>query len=140
VKQQWEKAFGIEVELQGQEWVSYYNSLVEGTFLAGGLSWHSRVRDPIYNLSLFKHKEDKLNVSRWENPEFSRLLNQAEEEIDAESRGNLLVKAEQLLMDEMPVIPIYFLTVSYLKNSRLENVYVSDINEIDFAMARKIVD
>lgn len=139
VKEQWEKTFGIQVVLEGQEWVSYYNSLVEGNYLAGGLSWHSRVHDPIYNLYLFKYKEDRLNISRWENAQYKTLLEDAEEQVDPSLRKAILTQAEQLLIDEMPVIPIYFLSVSYVKNKQLENVYVSDINEIDFASARKIV-
>lgn len=40
-------------------------------------------------------------------------------------------------MEEMPVIPIYFLTITYSKNPALKDVYLSEINEIDFAFSSK---
>lgn len=136
VQQQWQQAFGIEVVLDPQEWTTYYDNLTSGNFLAGGLSWHARIRDPIYNLQLFACKEDRLNISNWEHPVFQELIEDAIEEPDLTIRSDYLKLAEAFLMEEMPVIPIYFLSMSYAKNPLLENVYLSEINEIDFSRAR----
>ena len=137
VQQQLKEALGIEVTLDGQEWVKYYDNIVHGNFQIGGLCWHSRIRDPIYNLHLFKHKNDLLNVSRWENTRFQQLIDEAENQVDQAARDEALREAESLLMEEMPIIPVYHLTVSYAKNPLLKNVYVSEINEIDFTWTYK---
>lgn len=137
VQQQWQNVFKIQVKLDPQEWTTYYDNLSNGKFEIGGLSWHSRVRDPIYNLQLFKYSDDRLNMANWENQEFQKLIDGAQGESNLQKRQTLLEKAESILMDEMPIIPLYFLTISYAKNSLLDHVYLSDMNEIDFAWAVK---
>lgn len=135
VQQQWQDALGIVVELDPQEWTTYYDNLANGNFLIGGLSWHSRITDPIYNLQLFTYESDRLNMSNWEHPHFQELMGQAQREQDPTKRLAFLEEAEALLMEEMPIIPIYFLSVSYAKNPALKGVYISDINEIDLTRA-----
>jgi oligopeptide transport system substrate-binding protein len=137
VQQQWQNVLGIRIKLDPQEWTSYYDNLTSGNYLIGGMSWHSRIRDPIYNLQLFKYAKDRQNISSWEHPDFQKLIDAALNEPDQETRLHLLKDAEALLMHEMPVIPIYFLTLSYVKNSALKEIYISEINEIDFTWARK---
>lgn len=137
VQEMWQKTFGIKIELDPQEWTCYYDKLCTGDFLIGGMSWHSRISDPIYNLQLFQFKEDRLNMSNWENVQFQKIVSQAQQEPDENLRQALLTKAEEILIDEMPIIPIYFLSISYAKNFALQNVFVSEINEIDFAFAHK---
>ena len=123
------------MRLEPQEWTTYYANLTSGNYLLGGLSWHSRIDDPIYNLQIFKRKEDRLNISKWENGIYQTLLTEAQQEVDPELRNALLLEAEELIIDEMPVIPIYFLTVSYAKNAQLENVFISQTNQLDFSRA-----
>ncbi|MDR2576758.1 MAG: hypothetical protein LBC42_01775, partial [Puniceicoccales bacterium] len=48
------------------------------------------------------------NFSRWKNAKFSGLLDAAGQEANAKRRHELLQKAEEILLDEMPIIPIYF--------------------------------
>jgi oligopeptide transport system substrate-binding protein len=43
--------------------------------------------------------------------------------------------AEKLLMEEMPVIPLYFTSICYAKKKNLKNVYVSELNQLDFKWA-----
>lgn len=137
VQQQWQKALSIEVRLDPQEWTTYYDNLSSGKYEIGGLSWHARISDPIYNLQLFKYASDRLNMSNWENDEFQLTLQEAQEEVDSRRRLALLKKAETILMEHMPVIPVYFLTISYAKNPQLEDVGLSELNEIDFSRAWK---
>ncbi|MCC5832707.1 MAG: peptide ABC transporter substrate-binding protein [Chlamydiales bacterium] len=137
VQQQWQNALSIEVKLDPQEWTAYYDNLTTGNFEIGGLSWHARISDPIYNLQLFKYADDRLNISNWEDRAFQTTLKEAQEESDPLKRLALLEKAETILMDEMPVIPIYFLTISYAKNPQLKGVCLSELNEIDFSRASK---
>ncbi len=132
IQQQWQQTFGVDISLDPQEWTTYYDNLCSGNYLIGGLSWHARIRDPIYNLQLFKYSEDRLNISNWENGEFQALLDSAEQQRDPAVRLEILAEAEAFLMEQMPVIPIYFLTVSYAKNPQLKGVYLSELNEIDF--------
>lgn len=135
VQQQWQEALKIRVKLDPQEWTTYYDRLSSGELLIGGLSWHSRVKDPIYNLQIFKYRNDRLNMSYWEDSYYQQLLTSAQEELNFEKRDSLLSTAESYLISQMPVIPIYFLTLSYAKKDNLENVYLSETNTLDLSRA-----
>jgi oligopeptide transport system substrate-binding protein len=38
-------------------------------------------------------------------------------------------------MEEMPISPLFFLTVSYVKNPRLKGEFLSGLGDIDFRWA-----
>lgn len=135
IQQQWAKTLGVQVHIEHQDWKSHYGKLQSGDFQIGGMGWTSWLRDPIYILQTFRYKEDGVNMSRWEDPRYQQLLSASEEQIDPIKRKECFHLAEALLMEEMPVIPLYFTTISYMKNEQLEDVYVSELNEIDFRWA-----
>ena len=86
-------------------------------------------------LETFRDRTLATNMSRWEHPLYKAYLTQSDYEINIHKRNELLLKAEELLMEELPVIPVYFRTVSYMKNPKLESVFVSPLMEIDFKKA-----
>jgi oligopeptide transport system substrate-binding protein len=45
------------------------------------------------------------------------------------------MQAEKLLIDEMPIAPIYFYTGSYMKKPYVKNVQISALADIDFKTA-----
>jgi len=135
LQQQWNQAFGINIKLEQQEWKVHYGKLQKGNYQIGGMAWQSWLRDPIYIMQTFREKADGINMSQWENKEYQKLLSAAEQEIDPVKRKAYFNKAEALLMEEMPVIPVYFTTIAYAKNPRLENVYISELYEVDFRWA-----
>ncbi|MFS8630738.1 MAG: hypothetical protein LOD92_06240, partial [Bacillales bacterium] len=52
-----------------------------------------------------------------------------------EKRLELLKQAEAIIMDEMPVIPIYFYTYNWVQNENLKNVSVTGLGDIQFKWA-----
>lgn len=137
IQQQWQQHLHVKVKLVPQEWTIHYDNLSVGNFTIGGMSWHSRISDPIYNLEVFKFRNSGLNMSKWESNEFQQLLDRSNHAINQEQRETLLHQAEALLMEEMPVIPIYFLSLGYAKNPHLHDVLLSELNQIDFKSAYK---
>ncbi len=135
IQEQWENAFGIQVKLEQEEWKVHYQKLLSGNYQIGCMSWHSWLRDPIYIMQTFRYRFDGINMSRWENPQYQRLLDAAEQESNKEKRRAIFFEAEKLLMEEMPIIPIYFTSICYAKKNGLKDVYVSDLNQIDFRWA-----
>ncbi len=135
IQEQWEKAFGIPIRLENEEWKVHYQKLLSGNYQIGGMSWQSLLRDPIYIMQTFRDRFGGINMSRWENLEYQRLLDAAEQETDKEKRRALFYAAEKLLMEEMPVIPIYFTATSYAKKKRLKDVFISGVHQIDFRWA-----
>jgi oligopeptide transport system substrate-binding protein len=84
---------------------------------------------------VFKYKVASTNNTNWENPKYIDLLNQSALCRDSEERKGLLREAEQILMEQMPIIPIFHYAMNYLQCDRLEEVAVSPLGQIDFRWA-----
>lgn len=126
---------GVKVKLRHTEWKVHYSNLMQGDFCIGGMMWHSWVRDPIYILQTFRSKDDGINMSRWQNTEFQEILAASDRETDENQRKKLLSAAQSLLMEEMPVMPIYFTSTAYGKSENLRNVNVIESSILDIRHA-----
>lgn len=135
VQQYWQKALDIKVELKQSEWPVHFTSIQKGNYQIGLMGWTTFICDPIYMLQTFKHKSEMANMSRWENFEYQRLLDIANETLDLKGRNQAFIEAESLLMEEMPVIPLCFMNLEFLQRSELIGVNMPPSGEIDFKYA-----
>lgn len=132
IAQEWEKTFGIKVELSGSEWNVFSSNLARRQYQIGGCTWYFLYNDPSYALDCFKELSNRHNSPQWENKEYQKLLEAAEKETKKELRIAYLKKAEKILLDEMPIIPIYSLKLKYLMNKNLKGIYISSMGQVEF--------
>ncbi|MFT4551677.1 MAG: oligopeptide transport system substrate-binding protein [Chlamydiales bacterium] len=135
IQQQWKKAFNVDVELDNMEGKVFLDKRRNGEYQIANGSWIGDYSDPINFLEIFQHKTDSVNNTGWESEEFRELLNQAKQESDIAIRNEKMHIAEDLLMDEMPVAPIFFYTYCFLKQKNVKNVHLSDIGHLNFRSA-----
>lgn len=139
VQQAWNKTFGIKVQLQSYEWNTFIERLAQHNYQVGGRGWVSDLLDPMTLLELYKFTNDSdlggNNDTQWEDAQFIKLLNEATETADLETRNRLLVEAEALLMDNLPIAPLYHSTACYLKKPYVKGVYLSELCDLDFKKA-----
>ena len=138
IQEQWNRAFGIQVQLLASEWKVHLNTLQQKNFMIARLGWVADFNDPINFLEVLKYESGGSNHTGWMNPRYTELLNSSAREADPKMRQEILLEAEALLMDELPVAPVYFLTFSYVKSDKLKDVYVSPLGGIDFRWAKLI--
>jgi ABC-type transport system substrate-binding protein len=62
------------------------------------------------------------NRTGWVNQQFDNLVESAYKEVDEDKRNQLMFQAEEILLDELPIIPIYFYTWKMLISTRVENL------------------
>lgn len=136
VAQQWAKALDIEVEFIAAEWNVFTANLFNGRqYQIGGLIWFYLYNDPIYVLEFFNDLSNPYNVPQWINPYYLKLLDLADNETDVGKRRQHLKEAELLLLEEMPVIPVYNAYHKYVKDSRAKDIYFSELGMVDFKWA-----
>jgi oligopeptide transport system substrate-binding protein len=135
IQQQIHEALGLQVEIEQSDFPVHFNKLAKGDFCIGEMGWISWLRDPIYMLDTFRNRSFATNMSKWEDSRYQALLEKSDHEIDPIKRKEYLHKAEELLMEEMPVIPICFITLTFMKNPDLHDVYVSPLKELDLRYA-----
>lgn len=132
VQQQWKKAFGIEVRLEGLE-VKYFNEKVNRfDYQISASNWFADFSDPVNFLDAFKYRTNSSNKTQWEHPDYIKLLDASDHEKDPITRKAILKQAEALLMDQMPVSPLFFATYSYLKNPHISGVLLSHLGLLEF--------
>lgn len=135
VQQEWKKALGITVRLEGIESKIFFERLNQKKFQMAIGSWYADFRDPINFLEVFKSKNNTTNNTHWENERFTKLLNKSDKEADSEKRLSLLSKAQGILMQELPVAPLFFGSFNYVKKEELLGVYFCDLGYLDFKYA-----
>lgn len=135
IQSEWKKNLGVDVKLENKEWKQFLDDLHEGRYQIGRFGWIGDYSDPVNFLELFKEKNGSLNDTHWESPKYKALLEQSATESDPEKRTAILKQAEQILMDEMPVMPIYYYTNSWIQNEKLSGVVIDPLGTIDYKWA-----
>ena len=113
IQQMWKSELGIEIELHNQEWKAYTSTREAGEFDILRASWIGDYDDPNTFLSLGE-TDNGNNHTNWSSAEYDRLIKLAAHTQDPEARKAIFQKAEALLLEEMPVIPLYFYVTSRL--------------------------
>jgi len=126
------KTLGIDVQIQSFEWNILSDQLIHGQFQLASTLRHSMYEDPLYFLDIFREKNCSYNFSRWENKSYQELLSRASSTFDMKAREDSLRAAEKLLIDEMPVIPIYMETCKFLVSEELRGYSITRSGYVDF--------
>lgn len=140
IQEQWHQALGIKVKLENKEWKVFLDELRLQKFQIARMGGLANINDPIAFLDFYRYLSSVNNYSQWTNSQFSELLGYADLCMDAEKRIALLKEAEKVLIQEMPIIPIYFYTGAYLKKPYVKGIYVSELNDLDPKWAYVEVD
>ena len=120
VQQMWKSELNIKVELRNQEWKIYLDSRRRKDFEICRASWIGDYNDPTTFLNLWLGKST-MNQSGWENPHYDALITQASDPDYSENRFSLFAKAEQILIEEAPLLPIFFYKRASLQDPRIVN-------------------
>jgi oligopeptide transport system substrate-binding protein len=112
VQQMWQINLGIEVELVNQDWKVYLNREMIGDFQISRAGWIGDYEDPNTFLDLMRPNRGN-NKTGWENMEYDALVEKANTINNQAERYKLLYQAEEILIKNMPVIPLYTYVRAY---------------------------
>lgn len=135
IQNQWLENLGLRVKLENKEWKVFLDELAHGQFQVARLGGIANYHDPLSFLDTFRQKDHFSNYSSWSNESYCALIERAENTLDIMEREKILRQAEAILMEEMPVMPIYFYTGSYVKQPYVKGVYLSDLSDMDLKSA-----
>lgn len=122
IQQMWKEELGIDIGLYNQEWKVYLATRKERNFDIVRASWIGDYVDPNTFLSLIT-SENGNNHTNWGNEEYDQLIQKAALTQAPQARMELFQKAEAILIEEMPVIPIYFYVRSTLIDESVQGWY-----------------
>ncbi len=113
IQEMWKKALNIHIALENQDWKVYLDSQRTLNYQIARAAWIGDYLDPNTFLELFM-SDNGNNRTGWSNARYDALLRAAASTQDQPSRFAIFQQAEALLMEELPLIPIYIYTRNFL--------------------------
>ncbi|MEC5127531.1 peptide ABC transporter substrate-binding protein [Verrucomicrobiales bacterium BCK34] len=121
IQDMWKKNLGIEnVKIENQEWKVYMATVDEMRYDVSRLAWIGDYVDPTTFLGMWR-TGDSNNRTGWGNPDFDRLYKESFFISEPKERYATLQKAESILLEELPILPVYWYTRVYLLHPDVEN-------------------
>jgi oligopeptide transport system substrate-binding protein len=113
------RAIGVEARIAQTESQILFADLNARNFQVGFVSWIADFDDPLTFLGLFQSKTGAQNYGDYANPAYDALLAAADREPDGRRRAAILARAEQRMLDDEAVAPVYFGVSRNLVNPRV---------------------
>ncbi|MCC6422790.1 MAG: peptide ABC transporter substrate-binding protein [Phycisphaerales bacterium] len=134
VQHQWAKNLNVSVGLEGLEIKVFRERLHNKDYAIARASWIGDYNDPsTFTDKYLSYSEN--NDSAWANTDYDRLCKAAAVEVDAAKRLKMLADAESILLQEAPIIPIYYYVNAYLFR---DNVHGLPLNPRNMVMLQSI--
>lgn len=116
-------AVGLNVEQDTKEWAAYLQSLTDGDFQMGRLGWIADY--PTLDNFIFPnfYSTADNNYSRYNNPEVDAAIDDARKIADEDERKDAYRKINQMVADDMPIIPIMFYAHQHVASDRVNELY-----------------
>lgn len=135
LQEMWKDYLNVDIKLLNQEWKVYLATESAGDYQISRGGWIGDYVDPNNFLDMFLCGGGN-NRTGWCNEEYDRLiLEVAPSQSSHEERLAVFQQAETMLLDDMPIIPVYTYTSVKLVDSSVENL---DGNILNQAMYKDI--
>jgi len=110
----WKQTLGVQTRLANEEWKVFLQNrklkVLTQVFRGG---WIADFDDASSFLDILR-SFDGQNDGAYANPAYDDLLAQAQQEADPQRRRSLLQQAERLMLDDAPILPIYYYESKHL--------------------------
>lgn len=124
IQQMWKENLGIDIIISTEEFAITLGNLRDKNYEIARMGWTGDYNDPMTILDTHL-SYGAINFSGFDNIEYDFLIDLAKSTADMEARMDALSKAENILMDEMPIIPLYYRADSIMISPNIKN-YVLD--------------
>jgi oligopeptide transport system substrate-binding protein len=118
IQAMWRQHLGIDVGIYNQEWKVYLDSQSNLDYDISRAGWIADYPHPMTFLEIFTSGNGN-NDTGWSNSNYDSLIRQAQAG-SPEERLRLMRQAETILTTELPVVPIYWYTRTYLLDPRVQ--------------------
>ncbi|MFT4998661.1 MAG: oligopeptide transport system substrate-binding protein, partial [Flavobacteriales bacterium] len=116
IQQMWKLALDIDVKLYNQDWKSSLITISNLDYQVARSAWIGDYPDPNTFLDTMTTGNGN-NRTGFTNGEYDALIRKAANTMDQQQRFEYFQQAEQILTEEVPVIPIYTYTQNYLRSN-----------------------
>jgi oligopeptide transport system substrate-binding protein len=129
VASMWKEALGISTSLRAEEFKALLQDIDRGDVQVFRGSWLADY-DDAYSFLQVLQGGFGINLPHYSSPRYDELLAQAANETDAQRRRGTLQEAERVMIDDQPLIPLYFYVAKHLVNPRIRGWYDNSMNVV----------
>lgn len=139
LQQMWKNKLNIDIQLFNQEWKVYLSSRKNKTYDIARAGWIADYLDPSNFLEiLFSFSEN--NHTGWESEDFDQVLRDTQAAKTEEERFALFERANEILAEEMPILPIFYYSDVNLVNPSVQNwwdnvMHYHRVHDVDFTVS-----
>jgi len=121
-QEMWRTNLGIEIQLENVDFQVKLDREKAGDYHISRAGWIGDYIDPMTFMDLWL-TEGSFNDSKFSNARYDELIAIAQATTDQKVRMEAMREAEEILMDNMPVAPIYYYTQPYAQKSYVSGVF-----------------
>ena len=143
VAKAWSKHLGIKVKPLNEEWRVYLKNQHALNYQIQRAGWIADMDDPMSFAEMFISKGGNNNTG-FTDAKYDQLINQARVEGDANKRNQYLAEAEGILMESLPIIPVFSYVSISLKQKYVSGFYPNKFDQhplrfvkVDTALKKK---
>ena len=134
VQESWNQVLGFQMQLGNQDWAIFQETRKNDQFDVARGGWLTDFMDPIGMLAIFT-EGNSYNDANYYDPAFDLLIEQAQASTDPAVHFAKLYDAQDLLMEFMPIIPVYHYSDFMYVKSYLKDWGRSVLGTVDFSRA-----
>lgn len=122
----WSRNLGVRGRIEGKEGKTFLEDKKNGHFMISRAGWFGDYNDPTTFLEMFK-TDNGNNDSKFSDPVYDRMLEEADLRLDPEKRLASLADTERYLVREaLPLLPLYnYVYVEAFDPDRIRNLHIS---------------
>lgn len=122
IQQMWKKSLNINVTLQNQEWKVFLKNQEMLNYQVSRMAWIGDYLDPYTFIEIFMTEAGN-NKTGWSSKKYDELVKLSTSAKSREERYEYFQQAEAILVEEVPIIPIYNYTTNYLLSEDVKGYY-----------------
>lgn len=133
IQQMWRENLGISSSLFNQEWKVFLDNQQTKNYMIARAGWIADYNDPNTFLDMFVTNGGN-NHSGYSNTKYDELIEAAKKERNSQKRFTIFQKAEDILLEDLPVLPIYIYSRNYLLSNSVQGWYpnIEDIHPLKY--------
>lgn len=118
---------GVTLEIRVQEYPAYVEAAQQDSLELYMTSWGTVTLDADYTLYAFFHSSEipQNNLSRYSDPEVDASLEAGRETLDTTERQELYTQVQEQVLQDAPMLTLYYPYSTYVKGNRLEGERVA---------------
>ncbi|SFQ07712.1 oligopeptide transport system substrate-binding protein [Lachnospiraceae bacterium XBB1006] len=134
----WSSVLGVTVNGSNQDWNVFLSTRETGDFQIARHGWVADFNDALNFLDMYTTSNiDGNNYPRWSNKDYDKAISDSIKEGDAAKRQKLLHKAEDLMMKDNIVAPLYFYMDKYCLQDGITGMYHTPLGYFFFKYCSK---